>query len=277
MPMTGIGLILLGALILTVSLRPVYSLIALLPASNIKRYWQGLMLLIVMLIFGYLGFAVFFREHMLSNDLIVPAIFFFGSCFVWMTGTLFHRTAINLRRTSLLDDENITDPLLGIYNRRYLDRRLSAETARAMRYDLPLSVLMLDIDHFKKINDEYGHQAGDLVLGHVGKLILGGIRQSDIAARYEGEEIIIVTPDTAARTAGELAERLRNNIASHELVLPSESGPQQSVQVKVSIGVAGLDKQTTTLEQLIENAGSALDRARTAGRNRIRVYQSEAK
>jgi len=277
--MSGIGLVLLGALILVASLKPVHSLISLLPMSSLKRYWQMLMLLIVLFIIGYLGYAVFFWEHLLSNDLhdlIVPAIFFFGGCFVWMTSALFHRTTLDLRRMALLEEENITDPLLGIYNRRYLDRRLSAEINRAKRYGLPLSILMVDIDHFKNINDTYGHQAGDLVLSYVGKLILGVIRQTDLAARYGGEEVVIIAPDTTARAAGELAERMRESIASHELVLSSESKAQQTVHVQVSIGVAELDEPTSTAEQLIEHSDIALYEAKEAGRNRACTYQPKA-
>jgi len=273
---SAIGFILLGTLILAASLKPVYSLIALLPSATLKHYWQALTLMIVMFIIGYIGFAAFSWEQLLHNelrDMIVPAIFFLGSCFVWVTSTLFHRTAIDLRRMALLEEENITDPLLGIYNRRYMDRRMVTEISRAKRYDLPLSILMVDIDHFKKINDTYGHQAGDLVLNYVGKLILGVIRDADIAARYGGEEIVIIAPDSAAKAAGELAERLRQNIGSHELVLSSESKAKQTVRVSVSIGVAELDKQTDTAEQLIEYSDVALYQAKETGRNRVKTYK----
>lgn len=274
--MTALGLILLGILILASSIKPAYSLIGLLPTGNVRQYWQLLMLMIMVFIAGYVGYAAFFWEHLLSNqlrDLIVPAVFFFGSCFVWVTGTLFHRTAIDLRRMALLEEESITDPLLGIYNRRYMDRRLATEIGRAKRYGLPLSVLMVDIDHFKKVNDVYGHQAGDLVLGYVGELILGVIRDADIAARYGGEEIVIIAPDSTAKAGRELAERLRNNIGSHELVLSSESRAKQAVRVFVSIGVAELDEQTSTAQQLIENADAALYEAKETGRNRVKTYK----
>lgn len=275
--MIGIGLIIFGALILVASLKSVYSLFALLPTSSLRHYWQAMMLLIVIFIVGYLGYATFFWEHNLGNnlhDLLVPAIFFLGSCFVWMTGTLSLRTAIDLRRMALLEEESITDPLLGIYNRRYLDRRLPNEINRARRYAMPLSILMVDIDHFKDINDAHGHQAGDLVLSYVGKLVLDAIRQSDIAARYGGEEIVIIAPETGEQTAGELAERLRKNINTHELVLTSESGSRLGVQVSVSIGVAGLDEKATTAKQLIENADGALYRAKESGRNRVVSYHA---
>lgn len=275
----GIGLVLLGILILVASLKPVHRLFDLLPASSLKNSWKGMLLLIVMFIAGYIGYTVFFWEHHLENDtrdLIVPAIFFFGSCFVWMTGTLSLRTAIDLRRMALLEEENITDPLLGIYNRRYLDRRLPNEVNRAIRYGLPLSILMVDIDHFKKINDIHGHQAGDLVLNYVGKLILGAIRQSDIAARYGGEEIVVIAPDTGGQAAVELAERLRDTIGSHELVLASESGQRQSVRVHVSIGVAELDEKTDNAAQFIENSDVALYQAKGSGRNCVMSYHPGA-
>jgi len=130
-------------------------------------------------------------RHTAWLDLIVPSVFFFGAGFVWLTATLSLHTAIDIRRVTVLEHENITDPLIGIYNRRYLDRRLQEEFIRARRYSLPLSVLLLDIDHFKRVNDAYGHQVGDLVLSYLGKLLLSAIRATDIIARYGGEEILI--------------------------------------------------------------------------------------
>jgi len=277
--MTGIALVLIGIVILMFSLPPVYALIGLLPTSSLKGYWYALMLLIFFFVIGYVSYAFIFWDHMLKgdlHDLVVPIIFFSGSCFVWVTSTLFHRTTLDLRRMELLEEESITDPLIRIYNRRYLDRRLANEIALAKRHGLELSILMVDIDHFKAINDAYGHQAGDLVLSYLGELILNAIRQTDIAARYGGEEFVIIAPETDAEAAADLAERLRKNVSEHELVLASAGSENRIIRINISIGVAELDEQIKSAEQLVDCSDVAMYQAKAAGRNRVRVYQPEA-
>lgn len=164
------------------------------------------------------------------------------------------------------------DPLVGIYNRRYLDRRIKEEIVRACRYALPLAVLLIDVDRFKRINDKHGHQAGDLVLSRLGELIFQTIRQSDIAARYGGEELLIIAPNTTVSSAGALAERLRQRVETHELKLAK--GPDQlpEIHITVSIGVAGLSDETADGEKIIRNADEALYRAKQEGRNRTVVH-----
>jgi len=272
------ALILLGTLILMASLVPVRRLILQLPRSSLRNYWYSLITLIILFIVGYAGYGIHFWNHNLQNDLhdwVVPVIFFFGAVFVSLTCTLSLRTTQDLRRMALLEHENITDPLIAIYNRRYLDRRLANEVARARRYGLPLSVLMIDIDHFKQINDIHGHQAGDLVLAYLGKLILGVIRQTDVAARFGGEEIVIITPDTPAATAGELAERLRQSIEMHELVLTSEAAERNTIHITVSIGVADMHGEVSEAKNLIACSDHALYRAKEDGRNRVVVYRGD--
>ena len=274
--MAGNLLIILGISILTASLFPVRRLIVLLPTSTLRNYWYALLVLIAMFMVGYVAYGLSFWQHHLQSDLrdlLVPAIFVFGSSFVWITCTLFLRTTIDLRRMALLEEESITDPLIGIYNRRYLERRLTHEIVRARRYDLPLSILMIDIDHFKTVNDIHGHQAGDLALNYIGKLILDGTRQVDIAARYGGEEIVVIATDTAESAAAKLAERLRENIAAHELILTNDAGERKTIRLTISIGVARMDEHITTLKQLIEHSDKALYQAKEEGRNRVKVYK----
>lgn len=272
-------LVILGIIILAASLWPVRRLIALVPSSTLRNYWRTLMGLTALFITGYIAYAAFFWQHHLENDLhdfIVPVVFFFGSAFVWFTCTLFLRTTTDLRRMALLEEQNITDPLIGIYNRRYLDRRLEAEISRARRYGHPLSILMIDIDRFKKVNDLYGHKAGDLALNYMGKLILNAVRNLDVVARYGGEEIVIIAPDITESAAGKLAERLREHVAEHELVLASESSSQRSVHLTISVGVAELSDKVESVDELIECADRALYLAKERGRNRIGFYSSIA-
>jgi diguanylate cyclase (GGDEF)-like protein len=268
------GLVITGAGILVGSLIPVRKLIAQLPPGQVHRSWSVLRILTMVFIAGYLGYlGAFWNRNINWSDLIVPGVFFFGACFVWMTTTLALQTAIDIRRVTLLEKESITDSLTGLYNRRYLDRRLEEELARAKRYALPLSILLVDIDHFKNVNDTYGHQAGDLVLSYLGKLVLNAVRTSDIAARYGGEELLVIAPNTPIVPAGALAERLRHHIESHELVLTSESSKRQSIHITVSIGVAVSTPRIDDIKKIVHEADAALYRAKQEGRNRVVVQE----
>jgi diguanylate cyclase (GGDEF)-like protein len=270
------GLVIAGVGVLTVALIPVRQLITQLPARQMRSRWYTMTGLIALFIVGYISYVVtFWSRHAAWPDLIVPGVFFFGAGFVWLTATLSLQTATDVRRVMLLERENITDPLIGIYNRRYLDRRLEEECARARRYTLPLSVLLIDIDHFKRINDTYGHQVGDHVLTYLGKLLLQVIRESDIAARYGGEEILIIAPNTTTSTAASLAERLRQHVETHELVLTNESNEPREIRITVSIGVAGLSQEATDSETLVHNTDEALYRAKQEGRNCIVIHGAD--
>ena len=268
------SLVIAGAGILVGSLISVRQLIAQLPPGEVRHRWHILRVLTIIFIAGYVGFLVAFWGRTITwPDLIVPGIFFCGACFVWMTSKLALQTAIDIRRVTLLEKESITDSLTGLYNRRYLDRRLEEELDRAKRYALPLSILLVDIDHFKTVNDTYGHQAGDLVLSYLGKLVLNAVRTSDIAARYGGEELLVIAPNTPILPAGALAERLRQHIESHELVLTSESSKRQSIHITVSIGVAISSQRIDDIRKLVQEADEALYRAKQEGRNRVIVQE----
>ena len=268
-------LVIAGVGILIGALMPVRQLIAQLPTGHVRRSWYLLTALIAIFIVGYLSYIpAFWGRQSTWLDLIVPGIFFCGAGFVWLTASLSLQTATDVRRVTLLERENITDPLIGIYNRRYLDRRLEEECVRARRYTLPLAVLLIDIDHFKRINDTYGHQVGDLVLSDLGKLILQAIRESDIAARYGGEEMMIIAPNTTPSSAKVLAERLRQRVETYTLTLTKGSNPPQEVRITVSIGVAGLSQETLDSQKLIHNADEALYHAKQAGRNRSVIHET---
>lgn len=267
------GFVIAGACVLIGALFPVRKLIMQLPPGQVRRKWYILTGFIFIFIFGYVGYAIAFWGRTATwLDLIVPAIFFSGACFVWLTTTLSLQTANDIRRVTILEHENISDPLIGIFNRRYLDRRLKEECARAQRYSIPLSVLLIDIDYFKRINDVNGHQVGDQVLSYLGKLLLQAIRDSDIAARYGGDEMVIITPNTSTSLAGALAERLRRHVETHELVLTKLSRHPLKIRISVSIGVASLSQEATDCQSLIQNADEALYRAKQEGRNRVVIH-----
>ena len=166
-----------------------------------------------------------------------------------------------------------TDVLTGWNNRRYLTVRIGEELARARRDRTRLVCLMLDIDHFKRINDTWGHAAGDAVLRELAQRIEGQVRASDVAARYGGEEFIVLLPNTNVDAAQKLAERIRTEIAAASIDLPCG----ESVTVTASIGIAEVapDPDSNDLktlgDSLIARADVALYAAKSAGRDRVMV------
>ena len=263
-------LVVVGACILAGALFIIRRLIVQLPTRKIGSKWYVLAGLILIFIAGYFGYMVFFwGKQEAWHDLIVPGIFFLGACFVWLTATLSLQTVFDVRRMVLLEHENITDPLIGIYNRRHLDRRLGEEVARAQRYAFPLSVLLLDVDHFKHVNDKYGHQAGDRVLAHLGKLLLESVRETDEVARYGGEEMLIMVPHTPVLSAAHLAERIRHYIETHPLLLSNADEKTDTLFFTVSIGVSALDNRVNSSQKLVQSADKALYQAKEQGRNRV--------
>ena len=246
-------------------------MIALLPPGRLRFSWYVLTALIIIFIIGYGAYIpAFWGSHENLSDLVVPAVFFLGACFVLLVNILSLETSGNVRRLIAFEQESITDPLTGIYNRRYLERRLADEIARANRYGMPLSVLLTDIDHFKRVNDIYGHQVGDLVLEGMAQLIVNTLRTTDIVARYGGEEIMVIAPSTPVKTAIDLAERLRKVVENATFEVPVELDRDISaLGVTVSIGVACFSQQTKDMQDLIQNADKALYRAKSEGRNRV--------
>ncbi|QBE65974.1 diguanylate cyclase [Pseudoduganella lutea] len=125
----------------------------------------------------------------------------------------------NVQLRASLRHQSVIDPLTQLYNRRYLDETLKRELARAERRDVPLALIMLDLDHFKRVNDTFGHEAGDLLLRHVGRVLLQSIRGSDVACRYGGEELVVLLPDCTLEIAASRAERLRQDIRALNLTV----------------------------------------------------------
>lgn len=171
----------------------------------------------------------------------------------------------NLKLQQELRFQSLRDPLTGLYNRRYLQESLSQEIDRARRKQQFVSVIMLDVDHFKRFNDLYGHSAGDLVLASVGSFLQFKIRQYDIACRYGGEELTIVMPDASKEDTILRAEAIR--IGIKELHLKHEGKRLESITV--SIGVSCFPDDGTDASSLIKAADKALYRAKEEGRDRV--------
>jgi two-component system cell cycle response regulator len=159
-----------------------------------------------------------------------------------------------------------TDPLTRILNRRALLDRLTAEVDRARRFDSSLCLLLLDVDHFKRINDTAGHLAGDRVLRQIGALLEDAARKVDVVARYGGEEFVAILPETSVDGATIFAERLRERIAAHDFDL----GGDEPAHLTVSIGIASFPSlRVASTEDLFARADEALYRAKSGGRNQV--------
>ena len=181
----------------------------------------------------------------------------------------------NLRLQEDLRQQSLHDPLTGLYNRRFLQDALDREAARARRSGAPLGVLMLDIDHFKQINDSHGHLAGDMVLRWLGRFLRDGVRGEDMACRYGGEEFILLVPGANLENAALRAEQIRVGVAGGSVI---EFDGVTIGPVTVSLGVAALCMDRAShacITDAVSAADAALRRAKQQGRNRIVLADSE--
>ena len=163
-----------------------------------------------------------------------------------------------------LKEQVIRDPLTGLFNRRYLQETLGRELARASRDGFPIGMVMIDIDHFKQVNDSHGHEAGDIILQALGRLLLGGIRTGDIACRYGGEEFLLILPKASRAITAERAEQWR---VAFEALRTVYGG--KTIQATISLGVAIYPEDGVTAEAVIRAADQAMYRAKALGRNRV--------
>jgi two-component system cell cycle response regulator len=157
------------------------------------------------------------------------------------------------------------DPLTGLHNRRYMESHLRTLVADAIRSGRSLSVLMADIDHFKSVNDTYGHDVGDFVLKEFSTRFRRNTRGIDLACRFGGEEFLVIMPDTNMQRAYQVGERLRVGIASD----PFHVRPDVGIHLTASVGIATLESAQDTPESVFRRADSALFAAKRRGRNRV--------
>jgi diguanylate cyclase (GGDEF)-like protein len=175
-----------------------------------------------------------------------------------------------------LEEQSVTDALTGLKNRRFFDERLEEEFKRAQRYRDFLSLIMIDLDHFKEVNDRFGHPAGDVVLREAAALIRASIRDPDICARYGGEEFAVILPKTSMSGALAVAERVWRALAAKEYAVPPDASGEGTVKVTASVGVAFYPaKEITAGALLLRAADEALYKAKQAGRNSICLHQAE--
>jgi len=262
-------LLLSSIVVLLFSLWPIRRLISELPSGKIRQRWGWLGFLVALFLCGYVTYAfVYFESNRNTIDLIVPGIFFFGAVFVFLVTTLSLQTTNDIKRIFDLEHESTTDPLMGIANRRYMKKRLQSEFQRAQRYNHPLSLIMIDIDLFKEVNDRWGHLVGDEVLRRLAALIVATVRDSDVVCRYGGEEILIILPHTEGRAAVVVAEGLRSKIESTDIVTEDAVSHFGTIRVTASFGVAAICQEIDSVHSLLGQADKALYFAKKLGRNR---------
>ncbi len=180
-----------------------------------------------------------------------------------------HPLAVALRNVSMFENSErltVTDDLTKLYNYRYLMQYLDAEVKRCLRYKKKVSLLFIDIDGFKRINDRFGHVVGSQALSEMGQVFRKILRETDIVGRYGGDEFVIVLPETPLNGAMVIAERIRQKVENYEFVAQNIT-----IRLTVSLGVANCPKHTLTAEGLIKKADAAMYRAKELSKNTIRV------
>ncbi len=254
--------------------------------TEVNRRWQLLLILLFACLSAILTYKLKVLQGIVALIIQLIALFlisliatyknisfdYFGPLFIVIvvySGTETYKYFRLIIEAAMLKTMAITDGLTGLYVHRYLMLKLESEFNRAKEENLQLSFLIMDIDHFKKINDTYGHEEGNVILKHIAKIIQDSSRKVDIVARYGGEEFCAILPGTPEKGANIYAERLRKGI--EEFDFPYQEG--KNLKVTISIGIASL-KQTNALtyQELIAFADKALYQAKETGRNKVCTF-----
>lgn len=174
---------------------------------------------------------------------------------------------LNTKLREVLKHQSIVDPLTGLFNRRYMDETLGRELSRAARKSMPLSCVMLDVDHFKTINDTYGHEAGDAVLHSIAQRLKANVREGDLVCRFGGEELVLIMPECDKQDALDRAEKIRVALNSFDVV----HGDKHVGRISASFGVASFPQDGKDAPALLEAADKAMYNAKNNGRNRVEM------
>jgi len=170
-------------------------------------------------------------------------------------------------KNRLLAEMAARDGLTDLFNHRYFQEFMRQQVLQAQRYDRPLSLILLDIDHFKDLNDTYGHQFGDVILKELADILRSSVRKADIVARYGGEEFGIIMPDTDSRGAAVAGEKIRHTVEQHRTNVSAD----KAIEFTISLGVAQYTGKMTEAGELVGAADSCLYEAKRSGRNRMCV------
>ena len=228
------------------------------PQATLKSY-----LTLPLAVEGEIIGCISLNSHQ-ANAFEAQDLQFFSVIGYQMASTLKH-----FQRFSSVKNMAIYDTLTSLYNRRYLEERLGLEAQKSFRSGTPLALIMVDIDHFKKVNDTFGHTEGDKVLREISYLLKTSVRKKDVVARYGGEEFILILPEATREVSSIIAERIRRAIEN----TPFEVGNIR-LKITVSLGVSHFpDDRPSSKEDLVRMADVALYDAKREGRNRVCVFQ----
>jgi diguanylate cyclase (GGDEF)-like protein len=243
------------------------SKIPLVTESLKKRLWGIIIIVMAFLIYTVLGNLIPQYWEMIGLKQLNRAVLTLGGILILLI------CLSGLALSEKLSTIVIREELTGLYNRSYIRQRLQEEFYRSRRYTHPLSLLMIDVDGFKAINDKYGHAIGDHVLKSFANLIKQEIRQSDIPARYGGEEFLIIMPETSSEAAFYAAERLRQKVSSFRFKVGSLK--DETIQFTISIGVCSFPQCGRNPKELISLADVAMYQAKNEGKNKVAIYRVE--
>jgi diguanylate cyclase (GGDEF)-like protein len=227
-----------------------------------KRLWSIIVLVVAYLVYSALGDLIPQYWKWIGFRSLERSILTLGFVVILLIALS------GLALSDKLTTQAIKDGLTGLYNQTYIKARLQEEIFRAERYRYPFSLIMIDFDEFKALNDRHGHVSGDRVLKATGELLQEKIRSSDICGRYGGEEFLILMPQTACLDAAAAAERLRKEIA----VFPFRIGGDKTCQLTVSAGVYATPFYSQDVEEIIHLTDAALYRAKKEGKNKVVVF-----
>lgn len=253
-----------GMACLALSLPSIASILHTLDGGRLYDRWCWLRQLILVFLVGYALLATLrIGQVLLMADIVVAAILCAGGAFVLIVARLSDMTTRDIVRIAALERDVMHDPLTGLFNRRYLDEKLPQEAEKSQRTGHPLSAIIVDLDHFKHVNDTYGHAIGDLVLRHVATLLDQRAESSDTIARYGGEEFVVIASDRDLDAAKRLGEDIRLGVAGEQIALPDG----RTLTVTTSLGIATLTAHESA-SHLLQRADEALYEAKRTGRNR---------
>ncbi len=256
-----------GVGFLAISLVPIVQLLRITRSRQLRRAWLWLAIMVVGFIVGYLLLAELLprdTDVVLIN--LICVILVMGGVFVMSVAILALRTADDVARLVHLEREVVIDPLTGVYNRRYFSEQFEREFELALRTGVSLSLLVIDLDHFKKVNDTHGHAIGDRVLAVVAAILSERVRSSDIVVRYGGEEFVILARATSPEVAARLGERVLSAVRAMKVSCPGNC----TLSITASVGVASQEPYDTR-ETLFDRADAALFEAKRSGRDRVVV------
>ncbi len=225
-----------------------------------------LLLLLTLLVLAYIAVRVFLIHERISSTELASLISFAFACIILTVGQLQCLRRMRHDTREKLEQLTFVDELTGVFNYRYLEQRLAEELQRATRHGYPVSVLYLDCDHFKLVNDTHGHETGNMVLRRVCEVLRANVRGEDFIGRLGGDEFLVVLPQTDPSGALIAAERVRTKLNALDLAAPSG---ERLDFLAYSVGVASYPAHADTREALIRAADEAMYRAKKSGGDRV--------